>query len=284
VKFPWKTKPPAATQIEPPDDAMLTLDKWPKAAFDWHYHACFNWLLPIKQGWMVVQIGEERLTIHPQNWILIFPFVPHIVLDFSDDVEVLSLFVSQEAMLEAHQTLGVGQLKDVRYFTGGSSPIAQGFGLHWAELKVAPDSDSELSRRMNGLLSVWLWKWYVSGWRPEENAYSKLQKLDNQKGELRALFESHLASHPFPWEAVAKILGKSTRSSQRHLKITLGITPSQLLIEYRLQRAAELLEESSLELVDIALRCGFSSQSHFSTTFGIAYGVTPRQYRLQHRR
>ncbi len=60
---------------------------------------------------------------------------------------------------------------------------------------------------------------------------------------------------------------------------TTGMAPHQYLTRRRLEKARELLNSSRLALTDIALQCGFSSQSHLSSMFRKAFGTSPRRYR-----
>lgn len=46
----------------------------------------------------------------------------------------------------------------------------------------------------------------------------------------------------------------------------------------RLDLARRLLRETGAPLVDVALACGYASQSHFTTAFKMAIGVTPAAY------
>ncbi|MGD9664297.1 MAG: helix-turn-helix domain-containing protein [Novosphingobium sp.] len=57
------------------------------------------------------------------------------------------------------------------------------------------------------------------------------------------------------------------------------ITPYQFVIERRLRQAYDMLRESDEDISEIALRCGFSSQSHFSSVFKKLRGLTPAAYR-----
>ena len=59
----------------------------------------------------------------------------------------------------------------------------------------------------------------------------------------------------------------------------MGMTPTNYIIERRLERAKELMQETDLPIADIALRSGFSSQSHFTTSFRRFVGVTPSSFR-----
>jgi AraC family transcriptional regulator len=45
------------------------------------------------------------------------------------------------------------------------------------------------------------------------------------------------------------------------------------------EKAQELLRDTELPLADIALACGFSSQSRLTTAFRRATGFTPARYR-----
>ena len=60
-----------------------------------------------------------------------------------------------------------------------------------------------------------------------------------------------------------------------------GYSPHRYLTRRRLARARELLEQSDLSLADIALRCGFSSQAHFTEYFRRDTGTTPRAFRAR---
>ena len=67
----------------------------------------------------------------------------------------------------------------------------------------------------------------------------------------------------------------------RLFKKTTGLTPYQYLIQQRMELGKQLLQQIDLPIIQIALSCGFSSQSSFTTAFRKYTGVTPRVYRLQ---
>ena len=65
----------------------------------------------------------------------------------------------------------------------------------------------------------------------------------------------------------------------REFKRYFGKTAGEFVRDLRLERAAELLANSSKPLPQVALHCGFSDQSHFCRWFKKKYAVTPLQYR-----
>jgi AraC-like DNA-binding protein len=51
------------------------------------------------------------------------------------------------------------------------------------------------------------------------------------------------------------------------------------IVRYRLLQARELLENTDLQITQIALAVGFSESAHFTRTFQREVGVSPRAYR-----
>jgi len=108
--------------------------------------------------------------------------------------------------------------------------------------------------------------------------------LDPRDKKLLEKLAEYVAEHfhqqGFSMLECAKHLALSERQFQRKLKVLLNITPSEYLREYRLQRAAELLQQGrqvSLVIDDV----GFSSRSYFSKFFKEKYGVTAKEYQCQ---
>lgn len=62
-----------------------------------------------------------------------------------------------------------------------------------------------------------------------------------------------------------------------------GFTFQELLIRKRLQNAVMLLMETNLSIEEIAVKIGYENHSYFYRIFKKHYGMTPRQYRIQHR-
>jgi AraC family transcriptional regulator len=80
-------------------------------------------------------------------------------------------------------------------------------------------------------------------------------------------------------EALAEAAGLSTSGLKRVFSAGLGETPKQWVIQRRLERAREMLADTDLPLAEIALRAGFSSQSHLNWLFKREIGRTPSSFR-----
>lgn len=64
-------------------------------------------------------------------------------------------------------------------------------------------------------------------------------------------------------------------------KEVVGCTPQEFIIRLRLNKAAELMKTTNAPIGDIAVRCGYPNQLHFSQAFKKRYGLAPREWRKQ---
>lgn len=79
--------------------------------------------------------------------------------------------------------------------------------------------------------------------------------------------------------SLAQEVGYSSGHFLRMFRNSMGVTPYQYLIRCRIDRARNLLHRGNLSLCQIALSCGFASQSHLTQMFREHVGTTPGHYR-----
>lgn len=73
--------------------------------------------------------------------------------------------------------------------------------------------------------------------------------------------------------------GMSTRQLERLFRKYLNRSPKRYYMETRLGRARNLLMQTELSIIEVALASGFSSPSHFSKCYRAQYGSTPYRER-----
>lgn len=78
---------------------------------------------------------------------------------------------------------------------------------------------------------------------------------------------------------IAAAASVSTRECIRCFRNTISQTPLEYVMEYRLNMARRLLDETEKSITDISLQCGFSSSAYFGKIFREKYDTTPLQYR-----
>ncbi len=80
-------------------------------------------------------------------------------------------------------------------------------------------------------------------------------------------------------ENIASFCGLNRTYFGRIFKETVGKSPQQFLLSYRMAKAAELLKLTQLSISDIGNAVGYPNQLHFSRAFKNVYGVSPREWR-----
>lgn len=103
--------------------------------------------------------------------------------------------------------------------------------------------------------------------------------LANAEKQILAL-KDYIAAHyaqDLSLNQLAEIAGLSPWHFLRQFKKTVGLTPHHWLIQVRLQHARLQLKYGN-PIIDVALQCGFSDQSHLNRHFKRAMGITPAQY------
>jgi AraC family transcriptional regulator len=79
--------------------------------------------------------------------------------------------------------------------------------------------------------------------------------------------------------ALAQECDLSSSHFARAFKETTGLAPHQWLTRQRIEHARRLLSQTSMELSEIALACGFVDQSHFSRVFARQEKHSPGRWR-----
>jgi AraC-like DNA-binding protein/mannose-6-phosphate isomerase-like protein (cupin superfamily) len=78
---------------------------------------------------------------------------------------------------------------------------------------------------------------------------------------------------------LAGVAGMSPRNFQRLFAQINRLTPSNYILEKRLEKSRELLKNTSLDIGRVAIESGFKENSYFSKTFKQRFGISPRQFR-----
>jgi transcriptional regulator GlxA family with amidase domain len=82
-----------------------------------------------------------------------------------------------------------------------------------------------------------------------------------------------------PLHDVARECGVSRSHFARAFAISVGRPPHQWLLEQRVELARQLLGDTELSIGDVAARCGFADQSHFTRVFSARTGLSPGRWR-----
>ncbi|MBL9033887.1 MAG: helix-turn-helix transcriptional regulator [Rhodospirillaceae bacterium] len=104
-------------------------------------------------------------------------------------------------------------------------------------------------------------------------------------GQIRRI-EGHVAGRldgGITLEELANVVGLSQFHFARAFRKATGESPHRWLTARRIARAKEMLQASSLSVLDISQEVGFQSQSHFGQVFRKWTGCTPAAWRSRAR-
>src|SRR5271163_4740621 len=80
-------------------------------------------------------------------------------------------------------------------------------------------------------------------------------------------------------DSLAEESGYSRAHFLRMFRAATGLTPHQYVLDLRLRRAQDRLRQKGSSIIDVAVSCGFSSQSHMTNVFRQRLEMTPGEFR-----
>lgn len=104
------------------------------------------------------------------------------------------------------------------------------------------------------------------------DAVKHVSRLAAERIQAGALIDGSVSS-------LARELGISDRQLSRAVRAEYGVSPLDLDLTCRLLMAKQLLTDTDLNIVDVAVASGFSSRRRFNDAFRQRYGLSPSQLR-----
>ena len=96
--------------------------------------------------------------------------------------------------------------------------------------------------------------------------------------KVRDAILSRLSDEQLSVESLADEIGLSRSQLFRKISALTGASVNELIRTFRLQRAAQLIEQNWGPVTQVAYEVGFSNLSYFSKAFKEKYGVLPPEY------
>lgn len=143
------------------------------------------------------------------------------------------------------------------------------------------------------VLGIWL-----MFWRQRQLAKAEQQRrLSNNSDEVtyQNADEASFMSHLMEWldnnatnpklgtqDMIAMTNLSEEAYNEKLLKYT-GLTPKELLTQFRMTNALKLLEDTDTNIADVAYQSGFSDPASFNRQFKATKGVSPSAYRSEYR-
>lgn len=113
---------------------------------------------------------------------------------------------------------------------------------------------------------------------------------DSQAGKYRLIHRSvkYIESHYHQLDLYTPMLAKMSGMGETYYRsifiAVFGVAPTRYIQQYRVEKAKELLVNSSGTIEDIALAVGFANSSYFCKVFKVLTGFTPSEFAEKGRR
>lgn len=115
---------------------------------------------------------------------------------------------------------------------------------------------------------------------PRLSAQKPAKSADTVRIEQMLQYMQASYAEPITLADIAQAAGLSERECLRCFHRTIGDSPVQYLLKYRLMQGAALLRASpAASIAEVSAACGFDSPSYFSKQFRRFYQRPPREYR-----
>lgn len=208
-------------------------------------------------------------------------FVPHgspVDLEFSAPHSALALFIPASALRAVTKELGVAEVRP--FASERDDRLNQLVTMCVTELR-SPGFASDLM--VAGLIRAIGAALVRQDRAPSHAVEDRIYLSPVRLARVIDFIDSRLDDEIHLCD-LADVAGLSAFHFSRVFKLATGQTPYHFVGSRRLDRARTLLMNGDLPLAELALACGFASQSHFTAAFTKAIGMPPGRYRRQRSR
>ncbi|MBQ7981120.1 MAG: helix-turn-helix domain-containing protein [Oscillospiraceae bacterium] len=138
------------------------------------------------------------------------------------------------------------------------------------------DSDEYSENIISSMLIVFFNK-LVRGYKNTAAYPQTVRKQNESVSRIMSMIIDNFADITLP--DIADRLGYSVVYCSKYIKKTMGCTFSELLKKVRLQKAEDLLRNTSMSVSEISVICGYENPENFNRTFRQCYGMAPSVFR-----
>ena len=263
-----------------------------EAAPETHSHAFFEVFTALEGEFAVELSGGDSLLIKPGCLCLIPPGVYHYAHNVSEDASKLAVRFSYSC---AQEDRSAGQLsvfatcrdtlercRTAQVVTGCEKlcRIIQTIAQERNTPRFASDSYVETLFTQFYIELIRMFREQGEADAPQEATSRGVIEQDTRRVKIENYILFRYQEN-ITEEDLAAEMNLSKRQLSRVLQLTYGKSFRQLLIETRMHRAAQLLQEGGHSIEEIAYLTGYTSLSGFYSAFHKFFGVSVGKYRAE---
>ena len=263
------------------------LNEYENGFVNWHKQPTIE-ISFVVEGAVDVFVLSDRITVKEGNGFFILPGNLHSITPSScAGASIYFTFIFEPDVLYGKK----GNFFDCEFYTPFvQSPKPyytfssnQSWEKHIFETakemeRMYHNPTAELKLKMQRFLQdIWI-AFYQHIFIPE--GHDKIQKNTKKILDMIVYIHTHY-SEKFSLTDMAEHVSISRSECSRYFKRAMHITISEYLLEYRLTKALQLLENSTMNITEIAYATGFCDVSYFIRRFQEKLKCSPQKYRRQ---
>ncbi len=251
----------------------------------WHWHEEAE-MIYVAKGSVEVVLPDVRWRLEQGEGVFIHANVLHSILATEEEGKIRSAVFHTKLVSGGADTVFQKKYIDPLLAYDGIKGVKLTLEIPWqAEaLKELVGTIVALEGKQEGY--EWevreqlsrLWFRLYQNTRPKDEESSRKTMDAERLRHMLELIQKEFAE-PLHLSQIARAANIGERECLRCFQRTIGISPLQYLLRYRVSQAALLLRETTLPVAEIGMRCGFDSPSHFAQTFRKYFSITPSAYR-----
>jgi AraC-like DNA-binding protein/mannose-6-phosphate isomerase-like protein (cupin superfamily) len=245
-----------------------------------HYHPVAEFFIQLS-GTSEMRFPNERIVIRPGECLLVPPVTPHAERVCPPEETFCNLvFYFRHLTVTTHEARA-GELSIPRIAEGLEVPCtneARLAGYLNAIVEAIDAQGAGCAMTVNGLLQAYMGSLIMVLQQPAPWRHQSAKVL-----ECRRLVDRCLTDAALNVERLAKRVGCAPDYLSHRFHLETGVTITSYIGERRIAMAKSLLEQSNLNIAQIAYACGYRDPGYFTRQFRQRMAVTPRSYRESRR-
>ena len=254
---------------------------------EWHWHSEFEWIY-VESGIVVCLIGSERIVLYPGDGMFINSRVLHR-FESPDGAALPNILFRPELIAPATSSI----------YEEYVLPVLNSEYSHYIFRKTEREENHILQKlreifsectaaqweKLDIQISVlMLWRDFIKlvGDTMMECKSTKSMLLQTRIRTMLQFISAHF-KEKITFADIALSANISKSEALRCFHLTIQSTPIQYLVDYRLNRAKELLIETEDTITQIAIEVGIDNISYFVRIFTKKFQITPREFRRKYK-
>lgn len=266
----------------------VEMDTYPGGFISWHWHEEFEFIY-VANGCVEYHIKDKIIYLQKGEGFFINSNVLHMLkpqehchdsILFSQTFKPTFLSGSVNNIFYKRYIIPVLKCKQLEYYKLDRKKKSQQKMLDYLlnSYLCAEKEEWGFEFRIRSMLSE-LWLDILQDVKHILQSISITSNLENELIKAMMLFVQSNYQNRIMVQDIAEFVNVSERVCFRCFKNTIGMTPVEYLLQYRIQAAEELLLNTNYSITTISNQVGFNNSSYFTKMFQRHLHCSPKEYR-----